>query len=174
MTRGPEEAPHRQLTEALGRMKASRTPPELMDWLRREIASRRPELPPEIDVSWIHASPLAATAGVRGVTFDRLVGCEFGGGKKLRAQVHVEDDGAACAVTGRVLDADGSPLAASPVSFFVDRRPHGAVLTDAGGEFQFGEAPGTAFGVCVGEGHDAAYVSLLDLSVGGEEDRAAR
>jgi hypothetical protein len=169
-----ETTSHRHLIDALGRTRTSRTPPKLMEWLRREVAVRRPAPPPEIDVSWIRATPLMAGGGVRGVTFDRLVGCELGGGKKLRAQVHVENDGEACAVVGRVLDADGAPLAASPVSFYVDRRPHGAVLTDAGGEFQFGEAPGTAFGVCVGEGHDAAYVSLLDLSVAGEEGRAPR
>jgi hypothetical protein len=165
----------RHLSDVLGRVRAAKTPPEMRSWLLRAVAEKRPAAPPEMDVSWLQASPILSTAGFRGAaTLDRLVGCEFGQGAKLRAQVHVEDDGRACAVTGRVVGPDGAPLAASTVEFFVDRSPCASATTDARGEFSFDERPGTTFGVRVGEGRAAAHVMLLDLSRRGNEGRAAR
>src|SRR5258706_13321296 len=45
-------AAHQHLRDVLGRIEASRTPPELKAWLMRTVAERRPE-PRDVDVAWI-------------------------------------------------------------------------------------------------------------------------
>jgi len=155
---------HRRLREVLERIETNRTPPELKAWLRRAVGDRRPE-PAEMDVSWIAATPMAMPTSMRGGTSERLFACAVDDGE-LRAQVHVEDGGAACAVTGRLVGPDRKSLAGRAVELFVDRGPCEAAVTDERGEFSFDARRGTAFGVRVGEGPRAAHVSLIDPALG--------
>ncbi len=153
---------HRRLRDVFSRIEAGAAPPELKAWLQREVAARRAE-EPEVDVSWLVASPVLAGAGIRSSAGDQLLACVFSGGELL-AQVHVEDDGGACAVTGRLLGPDRKPVSARPVALYVDRRLREAVVTDERGEFTFDDRRGLAFGVCVGEGAGAVHIALADFT----------
>jgi len=155
-------AAHRHLKDVLSRIEASRTPPELKQWLMRAVAERRPA-PAEIDVSWISALPMAAPMGLRsrGPSTERMFACAFDGGE-LRAHVQFAERGAACAVTGRLIGPDRNGLAARPVALFVDRGPREATVTDERGEFSFDARRGAAFGVRVGAGPEAVHVALIE------------
>jgi hypothetical protein len=154
-------AAHRRLREVLERIEAGRAPPELKEWLLRAVGERRPA-PADVDVSWISATPMAMPTSLRGAATERLFSAAFDGGE-LRAQVHAEEGGAACAVTGRLLGPDRKSLAGRAVELFVDRGPIESAVTDEQGEFAFDARRGSEFGVRVGDGAGAVHVSLIDL-----------
>jgi hypothetical protein len=162
-------AAHQHLRDVLGRIEASRTPPELKSWLLRTVAERRAPEPPEMDVSWLAALPTATPVSLRSCgPAVRVLSCAWEGGE-LRAQVQTTDRGAACGIVGRVVDRSRRPVQGRPIALFVDRAPVESAVTDSFGEFEFDARRGAAFGVRVGDGDDAVHVSLVEPVAGKDE-----